>query len=193
MVNVGAYMAVWVGISPCSGKCNGLNFNVHELETRLRMNARQKVGTTITAESWDLKLQHLHQKSGLREVSPVPLTEERKEACPSAWAAPLRIPLIGLHLHEFEFRFILSDLRSPKPRTQLKTISGKCIGRRKCKKEHTSHKVSTDKALTDMNSQSTITEHMNKSTMSKIQQAKQTGLDPDSCRTTRESLLNINI
>ena len=45
IVNVGAYTAVWVGISPCSGKSNSLNFNVYQLETRLWMNARQKVGT----------------------------------------------------------------------------------------------------------------------------------------------------
>lgn len=121
------------------------------------------------------------------------VTEERKEACPSARAVPLRIPIVGLHLPRFEFKFILLDLRSPQARTQLKKISCKWIGRSKCKKGHTFHKISTNKALPDMNSQSKIPEHKTKSAMSKIHQAKQTGSDFYECRTIRESLLNINI
>lgn len=67
MVNVGAYIEVWMGISPWSGKSDGSNFNVHQLETRFWMNARQKVGTETKAWSWGLKLQHVHWKNRLRE------------------------------------------------------------------------------------------------------------------------------
>lgn len=95
MINVGAYPAVWVGVRPCSGKSNSLNFNVRQLETRLGMNARPKVGMAITTESWGFKLQQLHWKNGLRETFTT-LTEERKETCPSAWTVPLRIPISAL-------------------------------------------------------------------------------------------------
>lgn len=50
------------------------------------------------------------------------------------------------------------------------------------------HKIPTNKALPNMNSQSNITEHINKSTMREIQQTKQTGYRP-----IRERLLYNNI
>lgn len=193
MINVGAYPTVWVGVSPCSGKSNSLNFNVRQLETRLGMNARPKVGMAITTESWGFKLQQLHWKNRLRETFTT-LTEERKEACPSAWTVPLRIPITALTYLGLssDIYYLVSHLQ--RQELYWKKISCKWTGQGKSKK-HTSStrfpQIKPCQTLThNPKSQNT---RINLPTLSKTQQAKQTGLDSYEYRTSKESLLNINI
>lgn len=137
MVNVGAYPAVWVGISPCSGRSNSLNFNVHQLETRLWMNASQKVGTALTTESWSLKLQYPHWKNGLREMSTLCHRGEEGSLPLSQGSSPQdsyrrpSLTSVWVQIHTTWSQI------SPGKNPIEKKISCKWIGRSKCKKKRT--------------------------------------------------------